>query len=73
MDNALYTNWDENQQNLYLAQSASSTAFAVSIGTVLTHYCIAAWIWNYKMKDTNDTSPSFVVGLLILCYGCCGL
>jgi len=65
MGNALYTNWDDAQKTLYSLQSYSSNAFGYAVGIVLTHCCVAAWIWNSKMKD-KDTSPSFVVSMLML-------
>ena len=64
MGNALVTNSTEAQKALYGIQASSSNAVGWAIGTVLTHYCVAAWIWKTK-TNTKDTSPSFIISLLM--------
>lgn len=64
MGNALVTNWSDTQTSLYSIQSSSSNAAGWAIGTVLTHYCVAAWIWKANTK-TKDTSPSYVISLFM--------
>ena len=64
MGNALVTNWTDTQKALYGIQTSSSNAVGWAIGTVLTHYCVATWIWKTKTKK-KDTSPSFIISLLM--------
>ena len=64
MGNALAANWTDTQKSLYSIQISSSNAAGYAIGTVLTHYCVATWIWKAKTKN-KDTSPSFIISLLM--------
>ena len=64
MGNALVTNWTDTQKALYSVQTSSSNAFGWAIGTTLTHYCVATWIWKTK-SERKDTSPSFIISMLM--------
>ncbi|KAL9184295.1 hypothetical protein ACHAXT_002381 [Thalassiosira profunda] len=66
MGNALQTNWSDTAKTLYGFQYASSIAFSIGIGTVLTNLVVSEWILKSRTKGDRDAPLLFVVPLLFL-------